>query len=411
MPTENRSTNTEMISVPRERALQLISLLAGVASAAHWLVDNSEDCGDEGIDCQRVDFEALSDALEKCEELPELPDSMYVRDGWLRAADELRALLAQPAEQHQGEPVVLPARKHGIHADYSQNPLADGWNACLDEIAKLGPLYTHADPGEVEQLTAEIAELLAERNDLRAELEEELGGWKERCRKLNDESMAWMRKHDTLRAQLADLKRRHDGLHRDMATIAGREVPKGCTVADYAAAAIADALSASAEPSAPVERDERAEFETEFKRIGRPLTRADYHPEAYGNAFDDGAWTGWQARAALERKPSVAPDDDQPCDLATWKRRAIEAESKLRTYDPQIVEMGERAMKMLLADPKPDEVVLMKCKLCDQLQADITARDEELDRVCTVVATARQKACLPREIESLLDSALDSRKP
>ncbi|BCJ06451.1 hypothetical protein PRtIB026_A37820 [Pseudomonas sp. RtIB026] len=89
-------STAEMVSVPRERALQLINLLAGVASAVHWLADNSEDCGDEGIDCQRVDFEALSDALDKCEELPELPDSVYVRDGWLRAADELRALLAQP---------------------------------------------------------------------------------------------------------------------------------------------------------------------------------------------------------------------------------------------------------------------------------------------------------------------------
>ncbi|PZW76638.1 hypothetical protein DFS21_11090 [Pseudomonas sp. 2848] len=103
MPTENRSSNTEMVSVPKERAELLINLLAEVARTAHWLADNSEDCGDEGIDCQRVDFESLSDALDKCEELPELPDSPYVRDGWLRAADELRALLAQPAEQHQGE--------------------------------------------------------------------------------------------------------------------------------------------------------------------------------------------------------------------------------------------------------------------------------------------------------------------
>jgi len=99
-----------MVSVPKVRAELLINLLAEVARTAHWLADNSEDCGDEGIDCQRVDFEALSDALGKCEELPELPDSVYVRDGWLRAADELRALLAQPAEQHQDEPVVRDER-------------------------------------------------------------------------------------------------------------------------------------------------------------------------------------------------------------------------------------------------------------------------------------------------------------
>lgn len=54
----------------------------------------------------------------------------------------------------------------------------------------------------------------------------------------------------SLRDQLAALKQRHDGLHRDMLTIASRAVPKGCTVADFAAAAIAEALSASAEREA-----------------------------------------------------------------------------------------------------------------------------------------------------------------
>lgn len=73
-----------------------------------------------------------------------------------------------------------------------------------------------------------------------------------------------------------------------------------------------------------------------------------------------------------------AEPDDLPY-LATWKRRAIEAESKLRTYDPQVVELGERAMQALLADPKPGELVLTKCRLCDQLQADLTERDQQID--------------------------------
>lgn len=77
--------------------------------------------------------------------------------------------------------------------------------------------------------------------------------------------------------------------------------------------------------------------------------------------------------------PPVEPDD--LTDLATWKRRAIEAESKLRTYDPKVVELGERAMQALLADPKPSELVLMKCRLCDQLQADLTERDERIDQM------------------------------
>lgn len=54
----------------------------------------------------------------------------------------------------------------------------------------------------------------------------------------------------SLRVQLAELKRRHDGLHRDMLTIVSRVVPKGCTVADLATAAIAEALSASEDDEA-----------------------------------------------------------------------------------------------------------------------------------------------------------------
>ncbi|MCT8164972.1 MULTISPECIES: Lar family restriction alleviation protein [unclassified Pseudomonas] len=54
-----------------------------------------------------------------------------------------------PAEEHQGEPAALPERKaitaHGLTALDSE---AEGWNACLDEIAKLGPRYTHPVRGE-----------------------------------------------------------------------------------------------------------------------------------------------------------------------------------------------------------------------------------------------------------------------
>lgn len=164
---------TEMVSVPRERALQLINLLAEVARTAHWLADNSEDCGDEGIDCQRVDFEAMSDALDKCEELPELPDSVYVRDGWLRAADELRALLAQSSEQYQGEPVGYQQRTMTDRPGSQWTP----WRECCDAtrarysqevgqfnqhgiMREIRPVFAfQADPGEVELLRAQLAGL------------------------------------------------------------------------------------------------------------------------------------------------------------------------------------------------------------------------------------------------------------
>ena len=60
-------------------------------------------------------------------------------------------------EQQQGEPVAMPARMLTRCYD-ALTVLYPGyvmWNACLDEIAKLGPLYTHADAGEVERLIAE----------------------------------------------------------------------------------------------------------------------------------------------------------------------------------------------------------------------------------------------------------------
>ncbi|MDQ7965545.1 hypothetical protein RDI61_16035 [Pseudomonas plecoglossicida] len=84
---------------------------------------------------------------------------------------------------------------------------------------------------------------------------------------------------------------------------------------------------------------------------------------------------------AIAYKAAIEKQEEIRSELATWKRRAIEAESKLRTYDPQVVELGEQAMQALLAEPKPKELVLTKCKLCDQLQADLTARDQQIDQM------------------------------
>ncbi|WP_311172649.1 hypothetical protein [Pseudomonas aeruginosa] len=59
--------------------------------------------------------------------------------------------------------------------------------------------------------------------------------------------------------------------------------------------------------------DERAAFEAAFAAMGRPVCRADYDQDAYGTPFDDGGWTGWQARAALAQPsppPHPAPELD-----------------------------------------------------------------------------------------------------
>lgn len=96
-------------------------------------------------------------------------------------------LYSHPAQDERGEPVALPERKTVAAGLLSEsNTHNRGWNACLDETAKLGPLYSHADPDEVARLRAEIVE------------------WKERCQSNSDEAMSWMAKHDTLRAKMAE---------------------------------------------------------------------------------------------------------------------------------------------------------------------------------------------------------------
>ncbi|WP_286913227.1 MULTISPECIES: hypothetical protein [unclassified Pseudomonas] len=113
MPTENRSSNTEMVSVQRERLDAL--------------------------------WREIQDSSLRSEDPP------HVRFA--------AALLAHPAEEHQVKPVALPScnAKLSDSHDWDQG-YRGGWRACLDEISKLGPLYTHADHCEVERLRADLAQ-------------------------------------------------------------------------------------------------------------------------------------------------------------------------------------------------------------------------------------------------------------
>ncbi|UPF01796.1 hypothetical protein MXB02_14435 [Pseudomonas mosselii] len=83
--------------------------------------------------------------------------------------------------------------------------------------------------------------------------------------------------------------------------------------ADQVAAWLTETRETSAEPSAPVELDERAQFETCIRREWpmAPISRKrDLLPKddpCFGDYCDEPlqrAWVGWQMRAALERKPS-----------------------------------------------------------------------------------------------------------
>ena len=110
--------------------------------------------------------------------------------------DELKVKL----EHHHGEPVALPGRRQRGGNDYCDGG-AVGFNECLDEIAKLGPLYTHADAGEVERLRTELAKvdnmlkIRAEQNEEFGQLIEEL---KVKLSEVEDEMEAyfWYVVHD-----------------------------------------------------------------------------------------------------------------------------------------------------------------------------------------------------------------------
>lgn len=83
-------------------------------------------------------MKAIKEAVQKLATMGSLPASLQ---------SMLEAALREDAA-HQAEPVTLPARKDEMTADWKADPGAQQWNACLDEIAKLGPLYTRPAKGE-----------------------------------------------------------------------------------------------------------------------------------------------------------------------------------------------------------------------------------------------------------------------
>ncbi|MDM9589632.1 hypothetical protein QUC26_17905 [Pseudomonas asiatica] len=160
MPTENRSSNTEMASFPRELSDDLAELIAHRARV----------CGGGAFEI----WEAICEGFAAPAQQPH-PEPIAWMVGtafwWTKEEAErdaaetglqivgLGPMTSIAPAQHQGEPVALPARKNPSAYPLPMDAARGyGWNACLDEIAKLSPLYTHADPGEVERLRAQLAE-------------------------------------------------------------------------------------------------------------------------------------------------------------------------------------------------------------------------------------------------------------
>ncbi|GGU79477.1 hypothetical protein GCM10009504_40470 [Pseudomonas laurentiana] len=151
MPTENRYSNTEVAGGPREHELKihtvpLNDLLSGAKTG-------------EIRDCYDRDF-AVGDTV-LLREVAE--DRSYTGRTARRTIthvqkhyglpDHLCVLsYGKPAEQHQGEPVALPSckAKLSMSHDWDQGH-SDGWKDCLEEISKLGPLYTHADSDSLQR--------------------------------------------------------------------------------------------------------------------------------------------------------------------------------------------------------------------------------------------------------------------
>ncbi|ALP47843.1 hypothetical protein AU162_gp022 [Pseudomonas phage YMC11/02/R656] len=84
-----------------------------------------------------------------------------------------------------------------------------------------------------------------------------------------------------------------------------------------------DAFIASHPAAEQAGGDERAAFEAAFAAMGRPVCRADYDQDAYGTPFDDGGWTGWQARAALAQPSPAQAEQAEPerPEVVAWQYR------------------------------------------------------------------------------------------
>lgn len=257
-------------------------------------------------------------------------DAMILRNGVTVESAQLRAILFQPAEQHQGEPVAWRYRTHAGGLWYLSS---SEHNARIFENAEQGssvePLYTHADPGDVERLRGiirmhektvqEQAEQLAHMRAQLAERDERIELHVKRRMDLAEQITGLHRQIKQLRATLqtvvdggqwgAEGRSHEEALKACAGALADGEKPKAkpgvfeienCTF-DNRPIPSGYTLGVSAEPSAPVERDERAEFDAAYER-------GDFYIEEQRSYFKyqdyrrHQAWAVWQARAALERK-------------------------------------------------------------------------------------------------------------
>lgn len=270
---------------------------------------------------------------------------------WVKNKVILLDALAQPAAQHQGEPVeAIPLKDcvPGWHSDYNEGlfatadavvtlylhpPTSDGFSA--GDMADQGAKAFAARDGEVERLRAELAQceamaaMIAEREwaehagtgdvsskveaaftQLHNDLHEADVKLAERDALLREQSGKLI----VLAARLIQEPLRVLGCYldnegpitRNKATHGVEQASDSLGGLALEVRRVADALSASADPSTPVERDERADFES-WVATRKVCTHkgAKLHKDRSGSYLDyriNDRWLTWQARAALERK-------------------------------------------------------------------------------------------------------------
>lgn len=107
---------------------------------------------------QHDHIEGIIDMVSVPREVIQQAEKLLQEDNRCAMAREFRALLAKPAEQHQGDPVALPERKRApSNRATTWNSRIEGFNECLDEMSKLGPLYSRPVQAEtvITVITAE----------------------------------------------------------------------------------------------------------------------------------------------------------------------------------------------------------------------------------------------------------------
>jgi hypothetical protein len=167
MPTENRSSNTDMVSV---------MLPCPFCGQQNFLIERLDS------DASVVICQGLTGPHEAC--LARGPVGVAQDEGEEQPGrDKAVELWNARAEQHQGEPVAwcFKVRVHatGIGLVWREKIEPEAPDTEMVEVRDLLPLYTHVDPGEVERLRNELGEAKGEYDrsankvaDLSAQLDE-----------------------------------------------------------------------------------------------------------------------------------------------------------------------------------------------------------------------------------------------